>query len=747
MDNKMNRWKRKGMAVLAAAAVLAGIASTAIHALAADKSALRTAVSQAEQIDVSGYRDETVKLLQSALDSSAQLMNDSSASSLRIKNHAALLQTAVRALVKKNNANAPASGNYTIKGILRQASSDSASMGNESITQPMELVVEDNKFTLRLHFSSLTVPGLGKGYLSGLSYLPDWDGMFLNMTDAQFQAFQACNVEEYYKGVYDLFNDPNTGTDPLIKGKLYPKYITMPVEDQDSEIWVRVYVPIMESISAGGGTQYARLQMDWDTLAWTEPDKEALDAAVEQLVQLQGVAIAADYTQEMVDLLEQAAITGAYVQGSSDIGQNQVDAMAQALNAVANLFADADKSYLYDMIKLAGNYTTSEYKDAYVAKLKKQILAAQEVYNNAFATQTQVNEQYALLLQAISNPQKKKASSAATEPTTTPEPTPTPSPAPTPTTGGENGKLDKENLEDGVYAVTGSMVKIDKSTASMSNDAVNHTIKLTVKKGKYKISMDFMGLNISGRYGYLSKLKYFETGYTLDSYGSPQGTVKAVTVDSYQMDSSGARISDTYGTDYPNQVTFPLISEAVDDGYVPLQVYVPIMEAISAGTGTQPVFLCIDWDTLKSATGDDDFEDNQGSGDSNAGTSGNNLIANSSLTGGNSSLTGWNSSLSGGNASLKRSMAETALLSNAIELGNEGSGMLGEDSGLPEGAGLSSGTMLTETADGEGQALEAGMAPSGSSDHAPNPAAVPTVISVLMAGAGFLFKVKARGGL
>ena len=89
-----------------------------------------------------------------------------------------------------------------------------------------------------------------------------------------------------------------------------------------------------------------------------------------------------------------------------------------------------------------------------------------------------------------------------------------------------------KNLADGVYSVTGSMVKIDKTSASMSNEAINHTIKLTVKKGKYSITMDFKGLTINGQLGYLGTLKYFKTGYKLDKYGAPSGSLGNVTVDS-----------------------------------------------------------------------------------------------------------------------------------------------------------------------------------------------------------------------
>lgn len=42
-----------------------------------------------------------------------------------------------------------------------------------------------------------------------------------------------------------------------------------------------------------------------------------------------------------------------------------------------------------------------------------------------------------------------------------------------------------------------------------------------------------------------------------------------------------------------------------EDGYVPLHVFVPVMEDISAGTGDQDVLLKLDWSTLKETTEDD----------------------------------------------------------------------------------------------------------------------------------------------
>ena len=178
--------------------------------------------------------------------------------------------------------------------------------------------------------------------------------------------------------------------------------------------------------------------------------------------------------------------------------------------------------------------------------------------------------------------------------------------------------LDITDLADGVYSIYGEMVKTDKTSESMSNAAVNHTIKLTVENGKYYITMNFNGLQYAGQYGYLKDLQYFLTGYTTNQYGVPQGDLADVTIDSYQTDSDGNRISDSFGTDYPDYVTFELIPEALEDGFVPLQVFVPIMESIADGTGTQAVYLKLDWSSLKLTEADDpNFEDDGNNDDNN----------------------------------------------------------------------------------------------------------------------------------
>lgn len=171
-------------------------------------------------------------------------------------------------------------------------------------------------------------------------------------------------------------------------------------------------------------------------------------------------------------------------------------------------------------------------------------------------------------------------------------------------------------LSDGVYKVQGEMVKVNKVDYSMSNNAINHNIKLTVKNGLPYISMNFNGMNVSGLRGYLKNLNYYKTGFTFDKYGNPVGDLAEVNIDSYQQFSDGSRFSDDFDTDYPNDITFPLVREAIEDGddcnYVPLQVYVPVMEALSAGSGKQNVFLKLDYSTITKTTADDkDFAETE----------------------------------------------------------------------------------------------------------------------------------------
>lgn len=358
-------------------------------------------------------------------------------------------------------------GVYTIEGKLRHATLDQPSMGDSAVTQPMKIIKKGNSISLRLEFKSLT-SGIFKGYLYGFYYFPSWND---SENVPKSATAESVKVTEYYEGVYDEYNNPKTGLDSKVKGKLYPHYALMPIEWKQSMAWIQVYVPVMEAINKGGGTQFARLLLDWNTLKKTD---------------------------EKVD----------------------------------------------DIVGTA-------------------------------------------------------EPSATQKPSTDSENTATKKPA---STGSKNSSKKNKNLNikkltDGTYTITGNMLKTDKKSSSMSDKAINHNILLRVKNGKYTLILDFSGLTVGSAKGYLGRLKYFKAGYKVTKNGVPQGKTAAAKIVSFQK-KNGKKLTDTYGTNYPKKVSFPMIKEAKKNGYVPMQVFVPIMDAISKGSGTQPVYLKLDLNSI-----------------------------------------------------------------------------------------------------------------------------------------------------
>ena len=358
-------------------------------------------------------------------------------------------------------------GVYTIEGKLRHATLDQPSMGDSAVMQPMKIIKKGNSISLRLEFKSLT-SGIFKGYLYGFYYFPSW-----NDSENVPKSATAENVKvtEYYEGVCDEYNDPDTGLDSNVKGKLYPHYALMPIEWKQSMAWIQVYVPVMEAINKGGGTQFARLLLDWNTLKKTDEKADDIVGTAEP--------------------------------------------------------------------------------------------------------------------------------SATQKPSTDRENTATKKPA---STGSKNSSKKNKNLNikkltDGTYTITGNMLKTDKKSSSMSDKAINHNILLRVKNGKYTLILDFSGLTVGSAKGYLGRLKYFKAGYKVTKNGVPQGKTAAAKIVSFQK-KNGKKLTDTYGTNYPKKISFPMIKEAKKNGYVPMQVFVPIMDAISKGSGTQPVYLKLDLNSI-----------------------------------------------------------------------------------------------------------------------------------------------------
>ncbi len=630
-----------------------------------DTSALEEKIADAEAIhnDDGKYTAESYTSLQEIIALAKSALTAPDLTQEYAEQFTLLLQSKIDALEEVSEPIPDVSGKYTVSIELRQFGNEDLSMGNEAIVPEAVLVVsESGSATLEMDLKSLTYLGRD-GYLGWMKKVTKVLSENNYHYPIEILTEDAAVLEEY-ENVYDNFNDPDSSyADTEVVNTWYPKKISIPVTididastgtiSGEDDILVQVYVPVMENILSGGGTKFARIIVDWSTLKEAEEidetvDRTALKNAVEDAQTK--LSQTETYTSASLDALEKILNEAINVLNDDNASQSQIDAKRIELNHALKALVEiksTDRTALESMIADAKEVEKGKHTDTAWNEFQDAITTAQNSYKNNDLTQTEIDAAVNELKAAI---QRFNNSELVSE-------------------------LDKNKLEDGIYSLTGNMVKVDKETASMADGAINHTIKLTVKDGKYYLSVDFKGLEIGAQLGYLSQLKYFVSGYSVDYYGNPEGDTKTVTIDSYQKDTSGNLVSDIYGTNYPDVVTFELIPEALEDGYVPLQVFVPVMESIAAGTGTQPVFLKLDWSTLKSTTADDpDFitddsndsnnnnndssnSNNNSSNDSNTGTSGGltggaNLSGSSTLNGGSSLTTSGNSSLKSGTSGL-----------------------------------------------------------------------------------------------
>ena len=397
-----------------------------------------------------------------AIGVTALLIAFGSATAVNVGN-SAHYTTAVTASAAESDA-----GEYTVNITLMQFHSDEKSMGNASMVPEAHIVVsEDGTAEIQIDMVSLTYLNR-EGYLGWLKKVTAVLAENKYQYPTEIETKDAAVLEEY-TDVYDSFNDPNSDyVDSNVEGKWYPKKLGIPINfaECEDDILVQVYVPVMESIMPGGGTKFAVLDVDWDSLekiGGTEPVET----------------------------------------------------------------------------------TTTDSSET---------------------TTTATTEQ--------------------TTTTTTATTTTTPTQTVTPTSG--------TNLEDGKYELQAEMIKVDRESYSMSNNAINHTVQLDVVNGEYYVTVQFKGLSIYNQFGYLQDLYYYNSGYTYNEFGQPQGDVtKAEVLSTYDA-------VDQYNDAdhlYPQLEKFPLVDKGAEE-YVPLRVFVPIMEAIADGTGTQNVLMKLDWSTL-----------------------------------------------------------------------------------------------------------------------------------------------------
>lgn len=231
----------------------------------------------------------------------------------------------------------------------------------------------------------------------------------------------------------------------------------------------------------------------------------------------------------------------------------------------------ADKSILEKLISDAASYEEDDYTTSTYTVFVNALEAAKLVAANSKATQDTVDEAVNSLQNAIDGLTKKPVE-----------------------------EININNLPDGKYTLYAQMIKTDHKSFSMSDGAINHNVWLEVEDGEYYLTIQFKGLAIYNKFGYLMNLSYFDEGYTYNEYGIPEGNlVPAEVLSTYD-------VIDQYNDAdnmYPELLRIKLVDKAAEK-YVPLQVFVPIMEDIAEETGTQAVLMQLDWTALKVDNGE-----------------------------------------------------------------------------------------------------------------------------------------------
>lgn len=136
------------------------------------------------------------------------------------------------------------------------------------------------------------------------------------------------------------------------------------------------------------------------------------------------------------------------------------------------------------------------------------------------------------------------------------------------------------NLQNGEYTLKGALYNFNSpDKLSMANRGLEQPLSVIAKDGTYRLRMNMNTIKLGTSEGALSKVSYFEGNLKNDSDIIAWGTT-----------------SD--GTKYPKTVEFPVAYKADS---VTLEVFVPIMEKIAPGHGTQKVLLKLDWSSLQTS--------------------------------------------------------------------------------------------------------------------------------------------------
>ena len=169
---------------------------------------------------------------------------------------------------------------------------------------------------------------------------------------------------------------------------------------------------------------------------------------------------------------------------------------------------------------------------------------------------------------------------------------------------------DVKALKDGEYKITAEALKFhEEGRPSMAAPAIdNDKTKLIVKNGQYSVNVSFKPITFGGLTGYLGDLKYYDGDKThtnrkeIKDHEFKDSTI----VENYSTNDTDNFI-DAYKKEFPGRTVYPkTINFNVDKNKIDsnnkletyTKVFVPVMNSITEGAGTQKMILKFDLSSL-----------------------------------------------------------------------------------------------------------------------------------------------------
>ena len=173
---------------------------------------------------------------------------------------------------------------------------------------------------------------------------------------------------------------------------------------------------------------------------------------------------------------------------------------------------------------------------------------------------------------------------------------------------------DVKNLADGTYNITSEALNFsEEGRGSMAAGALDkEKTKLVVNNGQYSVNVTFKPIERIGFKGYLGDLKYYDGNKTHATRSEIKDSeFKDTTIVENYTEKENDAYTDIYKKKFPGRTVYPkTLSYNIDKNKIDAnnkletftQVFVPVMESIFQGAGTQRMILKYDLSSLATKT-------------------------------------------------------------------------------------------------------------------------------------------------